>query len=290
MVGTVDVVSLEYGKAHDFLRPTYGCVQEPLKLTAAARQWFANVHDREASSGRTGLVLGATPWLAGLLTRTLQHVVVADSSDEMLQLLAHELTNDAGCSGARGAVRPVRTNWLQLPTCFDSLDVVAGDNSFSFLEYPSQWRDLCDLLAARMPSGALLLVRMCSVPTHHQRLSIRQLVEKFCSPAPVNYTEIRTAVLFAHWNRHSYAIDTEEALASFEQHRTEFNCALAGAPSSVDNDLVTMAKYRGTGAIYYAPPLDEIVRLLGERFHVESVQYGPYRMSDYFPLVVARRP
>jgi len=56
-----------------------------------------------------------------------------------------------------------------------------------------------------------------------------------------------------------------------------------------DNDLVAMEKYRGVNAIYYAPTLDRALEVIGDTFVIRSVHFGPYAMSEYFPLIIASR-
>jgi hypothetical protein len=120
-------------------------------------------------------------------------------------------------------------------------------------------------------------------------MPIEELVAGFTRRTSINYTEVRAALLFAHWNPVTYAINTEEVLDSYESNRRLFAPLLKRCADGVDNDLLTVRKYKSSGAVYYAPPLGEVLSLMGSSFRIRSVHYGPYAMSQYFPLIVASK-
>ena len=70
-------------------------------------------------------------------------------------------------------------------------------------------------------------------------------------------------------------------------HGQKFDALLCACQVPEENDLVTMDKYRESGAVYYAPPLPSAVDVLRERFHVHAVHFGSYGMHEYFPVIVA---
>jgi hypothetical protein len=183
----------------------------------------------------------------------------------------------------------VQADWQDLPSVDESLATVVGDNSFSYLPYPHGWKNLATRLARCMQPGAKLLMRICSVPPSHCRTSVGEVVERYLAGDMLNCTEVRAALLFAHWNRSTYEIDTEEVLRTFETQRSEFAPLFDRFRPPADNDLETIRKYRGVRARYYAPPIEQGLTPLQPHFEVTSVEYGPYPMADYFPLVVARR-
>jgi hypothetical protein len=126
------------------------------------------------------------------------------------------------------------------------------------------------------------------MPSTHQPESLAALVARFRAQPIVNYTEVRARLLFAHWDSQTHSIPTWKALESFETHRPLFEPLLERC-SGQPNDLVTVAKYRDANATYYAPGLDAIVKVIAERFRVVDIQFGPYEMSEYFPLIFAVR-
>jgi hypothetical protein len=267
----------------DFMAYGYGLIQEPLNLTQGGRQWFARVREVAGTSGDShGIVLGATAWMAALLRQTHRRITCVDMSATMLAMAQSELQSVDG-------VHFVQADWLEMPRWREPADAVIGDNAFSFLPFPLGWVRLCDELADRMSPDATLTTRALCVPCGYRTVTPDEIVERFRAREVVNYTEVRAMLLFSHWHPRTYGIDTESVLQTFEAHAHVFEPLLAQCPPGKPNDLTTLVKYRNSGAIYYAPPLDEWLRVLRQRFRVIRVHFGPYAMSEYFPLVVASR-
>jgi hypothetical protein len=273
----------------DFMFSGYSFIREPLNLCAAGQRWFRGVYERERHGEGTsnGLVLGATPWLGRLLCQLERHVTCVDMSAAMLQL-SRNLFSDHPEAGLEPP-ELIQANWLEMPSFDTSLSNVVGDNSFSYLTYPDGWRRFCDELADRMEPRAALITRLCSVPYKHCHQSIDQIIDQYVENDSINYTEVRAALLFAHWNCSTYEIDTERVLDVFEANEAKFARLFARFPVTLDNDLLTIRKYRGANARYFAPPLPNILDVVGRRFCVTAVHFGPYALSEYFPLLVAHR-
>lgn len=269
---------------NDYMHSSYARIGEPLNLHGRGQSWWKKLYDAEPPIAGRGLILGGTPWLASHLAARLDKVYVVDVSAPMVSMLTD------GASARMSRLVPLQGDWRVLPPMCDGLDVVAGDNSFSFMPYPCGWNDLCAHLSARMRPGARLMMRVCSVPHDHRTEEPAEIVRRFSRKDSINYTELRATLLFAEWDRSTYSIDTESALVSFERHQRHFQPLFEKFPLPPDNDLLTLAKYRGSGAVYYAPPLDEILALLARSFYVTSVAFGPYGMANYFPLITAYRP
>ena len=272
----------------DFMHKGYVLIKEPLNLREAGQKWFDGVYEQERDRTRQGgLVLGATPWLAKLLCRDYRRVVLVDINEAMLRLSGQELSEDPDASDAK--IEFVHADWRAMPMFPEPFSMIIGDNSFSFLPFPEVWNFLCEELGARMCSGAKLLIRVLSVPAGHRSCSADEIVERFIAYDSINYTEVRANLLFSQWDEGTYTIPTERALAEFEANQASFQRLFARFPILPDNDLITVTKYRGSGTIYYAPPLPEIFKLIERTFRVTSVHFGPYAMSQYFPLLVASK-
>jgi SAM-dependent methyltransferase len=270
----------------DFMSAGWHLIGEPLNLHEAGQRWFADVcgatqPDRDS----LGIVLGATAWMGSLLRGMHREVALVDMSQAMLAMARAELGAEAAPTG----VEFVQGHWQHLPAWRAVAGTVLGDNSFSFLEFPDGWTRLADQLADRMHPGARLFIRVLSMPVQHRAATVGEIVEQFVARESINFTEVRAALLFAHWRQSGYRIDTEEVLRTFESHAAAFAPLLDRCPPGQANDLVTVTKYRGSGAVYYAPPLDEILHALRLRFRIKGVHFGPYAMAEYFPLVVAER-
>jgi len=265
----------------------YARIGEPLNLCTEGRRWLSEVCLAECDSAHSehALVLGATPWLGRFLGERHQRVTLVDRSEAMLRMARAELVSNA----ASAQIDFVEAAWLELPALVGAADTVVGDNSMSFLPFPSAWTQLCDLLAQRMTRNGRLVTRICSPPTRHCSEPVAQIVAEFLARESINFTELRARLLFADWSPDTYEIDTEQVLRSFENNQTLFEPLLRRFPLTPDNDLLTIEKYRGAGARYTAPPLGEALEVFRTRFKVMSVHFGPYAMSDYFPLVVAVR-
>jgi hypothetical protein len=277
------VASSQAAASTDFMSDGYGQIGLPLNLDRRGRQWFADicapaVQDNDAP----GLVLGAVSWMGQLLRRTRQRVCLADASTVMLDIARHTLGDPADA-----AIELANTDWLSLPRQDEPLGIVLGDNSFSFLPFPDGWLQLAGVLAERMRPGAYLVMRLLSAPADYLPDSPEVIAARYEGQRDVNLTEVRVALLFSQWDRGSYAIDTEQALRAFERHRPLFDPLMNHLSQGAANDLITLRKYRDTGAVYYAPPLEQVLRVLGVSFTVTSVHFGPYASSRNFPLIVA---
>lgn len=270
----------------DYMHTSYAFIKEPLNLCQAGQKWLNAIYEQEhGRTRRDALLLGATPWLAQLLSRDYRHVVLVDVNEAMLQLARQELSQ--GPAAAEANLEFVHADWCAMPLFPELFGIVIGDNSFSFLPFPGVWNQLCDELDARTCSGAKLLFRLLSVPAGHRPSSSDEIVERFLARNSINYTEVRANLLFSQWDEGTYAISVERALAEFEANQASFQRLFARFPILPDNDLITMSKYRGSQVQYFAPPLPEILKLLARKFRVTSVHFGPYAMSQYFPLLVA---
>jgi SAM-dependent methyltransferase len=271
----------------DFMRRDYELVTEPLNLATVGLPWFGAVYHKHVPSGNLGLVLGATPWACRFVGGTHRRVIAADMSGAMAAMLRADVARTP--FAVARSVEVLQVNWLELPDLSEPLDLVVGDNSFSFLRFPDGWQRLCSVLAERMRRGARLVVRVCSTPARHKRVGVDALIARFSAQRSINCTEVRAALLFDHWDRATYAIDTEQALRTFESNRGKFEQMLQVHQVPARNDLMTIVKYRDAQATYYAPPLGEVLDAIGTSFKVISVNIGPFSMGEYFPLIVATK-
>lgn len=267
----------------------YLAIREPLNLEEGGRAWFRDVFDwRRPADASAALVLGATPWMIEmLLHRQCRQVVAVDMSASMVQLAQGIVGKTSGNDLSK--VQFHQSNWLDLSPVTSGIDVVLGDNSLSFLGYPKQWSLVCDHLADRMNPNGTLITRCLSMPKRHKPLSMQEIVDTFISRSSINYTEVRATLLFSRCNRGTYAIDTEQVLEYFESRRADLEPLFSRFPITEDDDLLTVSKYRSSRAVYYAPPLEHVLDVIGKRFRVTDVHFGPYSMAEYFPLIVASR-
>ena len=287
-------------RSTDFMRRAYELNGEPLRLLDGGQQWFGRVvsHEYCGTPRDTALVLGATPWLAGLMYRTVERTTAVDVSRAMLRLCAESIRSSRTGNCPRH-IALLQGNWLALPPNVRNLDIVAGDNAFSFLRYPEEWDHFLGVINDRMAPGAVLLSRLLAVPAGYRRLRAADIVRAtLARPAqvqpsrdrarsPVNFTAVRVALLFAHWDAVDYTIHPEDALDTFEEQRAAFDPLLCDVAHPDENDLLAIEKYRGTGATYFVPPLAEAIAAFERHFHVRAVYFGSYEMSHYFPLIVA---
>src|SRR5688572_7966920 len=105
------------GAAHrpgiDFMRHAYVLNGEPLRLLEGGQRWFTQLLSQECCNAErdTALVLGATPWLAALIHRTVARTTVADASPAMLSLCA-EAVRVGTKPTRRAGIRFLHGNWL----------------------------------------------------------------------------------------------------------------------------------------------------------------------------------
>lgn len=266
----------------------YSLIGEPLNLHEAGQLWFRRIHAAHlGESDLCGVVLGATPWMVDLLRRSLRHVVVIDMNARMLEIA--EKNSQAGAAEeGQGTLTFVEGDWLRIPELRHPIDFVLADNSFSFRPFPDGWRNLCEHLAKRMRKGGTLMTRFLSVPPSHRTLPAVEIAARFRDHEPINYTEVRASLLFSQWKKANCAIDTEKAYEAFAGAREAFDELLRIHRAPLENDLVTIRKYKTGGAVYYAPPLADALEVIGSVFKVTSVHFGPYALPHYFPLVVAK--
>jgi len=271
---------------HDYMVAGFELVGEPLNLRAEGQPWYARIVDQDGvSHGSMGLVLGSTPWMGILLRRSHNHVIMADVSKAMLLKAAISM----GTRTQDQEIDFVEANWLNLPQFNGTISTVLADNSLSFLSFPDEWAQLLDDLADRMDPQGRMFARYLCMPSTHRKKTVDNIIDGFVMRDTVNYTEVRTALLYAHWNEKTYGLETENALRAFEVHRSKFDRLFTKSPITAENDLLTITKYRDSGAVFYAPPLTAILDVVAVRFKVIGVHFGPYCMSEYFPLIVASR-
>lgn len=286
--GTVPSLSTLTPQQTDFMACGYDRIGEPLNLHEKGQRWFCEIYAAHVEKcARRGVVLGATRWLTELFHRSVKHTIVVDSSALMLEHLCANISDAHNDATSFRSIQCVHSDWISFARSIHDVDMVAGDNSLSFLEFPNAWADLCESLTAQMGCGARFFVRVLSAPPWHRQRTIKEIVADFVSRPSINYTEVRAALLFRSWNASTFSIRTEDAATEFDSSLSEFKTLFNRHPLSLDNDLTTISKYKGSGAIYYAPPLAEIMRLLARYFRIVAVHYGPYGMSHYFPLIVA---
>jgi hypothetical protein len=270
--------------ATDFMAVGYEHIDEPLKLGVKGQRWFTR-EDATESDTSPALVLGAVGWLAQYAAGRRSSVTIADCSQRMLSIARDSLTDDA-----RRKVQTLVGQWSEIGFASETLGLVLGDNSFSYLPFPQSWDSMCTLLHDQMRSGGRLLARVLSVPTSHRsNQDLGDIAAEFESKALINYTEVRLRALFNVWCPETYQIPCETALQAFESNLPAFASLLARAPSSIPNDLLGIRKYIGSGAVYFAPPLQEVLRIFSGHFRVTHVAFGDYPMSQYFPLIVAMK-
>jgi hypothetical protein len=272
---------------YDFVSKKYAQVGEPLNLRAGARAWFADIFERQPLPARSlALVLGATPWIGRMLGRALDHTTLVDINPVMLDTARAEISS---CDdGAAGTVELLEANWLALPALRAPVAIAIGDNSFSFIRHPEGWLQLCDALADRMHPGATLMARFLTLPLGRPT-TVAEIIEQSLVATDINYTAIRTAMLFAGASEDTFELYPARAVAMFDAHRADFAQLLERCPTTPDNDLCDIERWRGSHAVLYAPPLAHILDALGGRFRVRDIHIGPYDMAEFFPLIVATR-
>jgi hypothetical protein len=273
------------GKSGNYMSIDYDLIREPLNLTEAGRPWFKSVYQNSigATNNHAALLLGCVDWMISMLAENQSKVFVVDNSAVMIE------KTKQGIKGEANKVNFVAADWLNQPELPTKVDAVLADNCFNFIEYPGKWELMFTKLANMMNVGGMVFFRFFSVPASHIKLSPEEIVKKYRSSEDVNYTEVRTDILFSQWDPATYLIDTEMALACYEANRAVFSALLEGKALGFKNDLESIAKYRNTRSLYPAPPLTEILRVLEKTFHITQVHFGPYAFSQYFPLVVATK-
>ncbi len=274
-------------RTFDFVTKKYAQIGEPLNLGAPARAWFADIFHRQLLPARSqALVLGATPWIARMLRRALDHTTLVDINPVMLDTARTEISS---CDDvAAGTLELLEANWLALPPLRAPVAIAVGDNSFSFVRYPDGWRQLCDALADRMHPGATLLARFLILPLGRPT-TVGEIIEQSLGTTDVNYTAIRTTMLFAGASEDTFELYPARAVAMYDAHRAELDALIERCPATPDNDLCDIERWRGSHAVLYAPPLTHVLDALGGRFRVRDVHIGSYDMAEYFPLIVATR-
>ena len=274
-------------KNFDFVSMKYAQVGEPLSLRAGARAWFQEIFERQSLPARSlALVLGATPWMGRMLGHALDHTSLVDINPNMLATARAELSSSN--DHPAGTVELIEANWLALPPLRAPVAIAVGDNSFSFVRHPEGWRQLCDALADRMHPGATLMARFLTLPLR-RLTTVSEIIEQSLGAKHINYTAIRTAMLFAGASDDSFELYPAHTVAMFDAHRTAFTALFERCPVTPDNDLFQIERWRGSRAVLYAPPLAHILDTLGDRFHVHDIHFGPFDMAEYFPLIVATR-
>jgi hypothetical protein len=214
------------------------------------------------------------------------HTTVVDASADMLELCG---TSPSG-SSIESELTLTVGDWISVSRRLSGLDLVMGDNALNFLPYPGDWHTILDVLADRMVAGALLCVRILSVPGSHRPLPPAEIVQRtLSSGGPINLTAVRTALLLSQWEANTCTILPERALDVFDANRSAFDPLLCDTACPPANDLLAIEKYRGSDAVYFVPTLADALMVFERRFDVKAVMFGPYAMSQYFPLIVASK-
>lgn len=284
-IGVPEPSSLQSTKTTEFINDYYALSEEPLNLRAAGQKWFAKIYHSESSPNHSvGLVLGGTPWLGSLLKTNLQRVMMVDLNPEMLQTARTEIEKSAQSSAE---VSYICGNWLSMPEFPLPIDLVAGDNCLNFLQYPEGWMQFLDNLATKLSCQARLMIRFIAIPPTHKAITIDELVAEYLRADSISYTQVRAHLLLAHWRPDLLAIPTEQVVEAFDQYEGKFNSLFNKFPKR-NNDLVTIRKFRGSGFMAYAPPLDDVLKFVMRKFEVTGIHFGPYGLAEYFPLITAR--
>jgi SAM-dependent methyltransferase len=274
-------------RSFDFISNRYAQVGEPLNLRGSARAWFAEIFQRQSLPARSlALVLGATPWIARMLRGALDHTTLVDINPKMLDTARAEISSSD--DGAAGTVELIEANWLALPVLRAPIAIAVGDNSFSFVRHAEEWRQLCDALADRMHPGATLLARFLTLPLGRPT-TVAEIIEQSLGATDVNYTAIRTAMLFAGASDDTFELYPARAVEMFDAHRADLAALFERCPCTPDNDFFAIERWRESSAVFYAPPLAHVLDALGDRFRVRDVHFGPFDMAEYFPVIVATR-
>lgn len=279
--------SLQSTLTTEFINDYYALSEEPLNLRAVGQPWFEKAYDDECSGAHSvGLVLGGTPWLGGFLKRRVDHVLLVDINPGMLDTAEAEIESEK--DGGKGKVHYICANWLSLPEFQFPIDLVLGENCLNFLQYPKGWSHLFDSLMPKLTDRAKLVMRFMAIPATHRQLSVDEIVAKYLNADSVVYTQIRAHLLLSHWRPDLKAIPTEQVVRVFDAQESKFEPIFRKFPNP-HNDLVTIRKFRNSGYSMHAPPLEEILEFLSGYFRIAAIHYGPFGLSEYFPLIIGAR-
>jgi hypothetical protein len=277
----------------DYMRHGFEIIREPLNLKDAGQAWYRRVFGGQIDAAFCqrvrdephGLVLGATAWLTRVIVAITPRVIVIDKNLAMLAMAHNHVPDD---------VSMIAGDWLSLPEMPGPISIAVGDNSFSFVPFPEGWYELCDQLAGKMKPGAKLITRCFSMPRPKRiRESPAAIAGEFIARARagenINYTEVRARLLFSQCDPITSRIDAQDVYGLFESNRAAFAELYELSPTVDADDLSTIEKYKDSGALYYAPDLDQIADVFREQFRVDEIRFGPYPMAECFPLIVATR-
>jgi len=287
VISALHYPSLQSARNTEFINNYYALSQEPMNLRAVGQKWFDRTYRREcARQHSVGLILGGTPWLGTLLKKKLKRTIMVDINPAMLDTAESAIKSTSDAHG--GEVEYVCANWVAMPRFSSEIDVIAGDNCLNFLQYPEGWCHFFDDLVPRLSRNAELIIRFIAIPATHEAMSVDEIVEKYSAADSINYTQVRAHLLLAHWEPGLMAIRTEHVVDIFEANRSKFDPLFRKFPAP-QNDLVTITKFKNSGFVLFSPPLEELLRFLSSYFQVKSVHFGPYGLSEYFPIIVAKR-
>lgn len=267
----------------------YDDIGEPLYLSQKQQAWF-NSFCTVAPTGKSNapaIILGATDWLVDAARADHDQVIVVDHSEVMLNRIREGRPSMEG-------ITPVQMDWKAMtPECLGLAEiatVVCGDNSFSYLEFPGEWRTVLSQLKRMSSRDARVALRFLAWPLQPAPRDFQGIVTRFERLPWLTSTVLRVALLFSCQDPATYRISTESAAQLYLSQAAELDGLLTHLPSKARADLSTMSKYIGAGADYFAPPIGQILEVVSEHFDVESINYGQYPLGEWFPLVVARRP
>lgn len=271
----------------NFMSHTYNVIGEPLNLLENGQKWFTTHYNKLIKKNNkkkeTALILGATPWLGKLCLNNHKRVYFTDMSKKMLRKSMNIIDKQTE------AVQFIQSDWLTLPRLDSPLDTVCADNSFAFLHFPQDWQKLLSYLAESMLKGNVLISRFFECPKKYHKDTVSKIIKDCINQKNINFTEVRARLMFAHLDEKTYGINMDQVVQTFEDNFIEFEALMKKYPNYEGNDLVTIRKYKDTGLILYSPSIADIVGLVSKWFNIKEISYGPYALSEYFPLLVAQR-
>jgi SAM-dependent methyltransferase len=243
---------------------------------SAAHAWRA----AHPAAPLDALLLGVTPEIAALAWPDRTRLVAIDNSEAALAAIWPKGGSSTCAATARLG------DWRELPLADASVDLAAGDGSFTLLSYPSDYRVvLRELHRVLRPDGRLVL-RVFAPPEKSETVS--DVADALWSRRITGLHAFKWRLAMAVQPRAERAVvlgDVWRAYQSICPDPTRLVEEIGWSRES----LATVDVYRDSASVYSFPALDEIRPLFADTFTELSVHVPSYELGDRCPTLVLTR-
>ncbi len=256
-----------------FESPFVPCLEDIEAFESAV----ATQADMRNGQGLRAVMLGVTPGIALMKWPRGSSLVGAEISSAVIDALW-----PGDIPGTREAIC---ASWFALPMRRKSCHIVVGDGSLNTCRFPGEVRALIRSIGELLAENGTLALR-CYIRPHIQE-SVDAVFDALFSARGLSVDRFKMRLYLAMQRSAEEGVAVREAARLLDRYKRD-NRTMREQLGWSNAAIEPFAHWRVSDAVYSFPTVEELRKVLGERFDEVSISYPGYELGHCCPTLVMR--